>query len=84
MSEISKMLNLGPKSAEWLAEIGIETREQVEQLGAVVVFQMLRQAGRRPSLNMLYALEAALTEVHWNQLSEKRKNELRKQVNAED
>ena len=82
MSEIAALMNLGPKSAELLRELGIVRRQQIEELGAVVVFQMLRQAGHRPSLNMLYALEGALTEVHWNQISPQRKRALRNEANV--
>ncbi|MFT5525453.1 MAG: DNA transformation protein [Pirellulaceae bacterium] len=82
--EISVLLNLGPKSAESLAEIGIKRRAQLEDLGPVAVFRMLRQAGQRPSLNMLYALEGVLAGVHWNQILPQRKQYLRREVDADD
>lgn len=36
----------------------------------------VKRAGFRPSLNLLYALEGALLDCHWQQLPEERRGEL--------
>lgn len=62
-------LNLGPKSAAHLREIGIETRDQLAEIGAKAAFARLKfQFGAAISLNFLYALEACLRGYHWQQL----------------
>jgi DNA transformation protein len=72
---------LGPKSREWLAEIGITTFEQIEALGSVEVYRRLKAARPRDvTLNMLYGLEAALMGIRWLDLPGEIKDELRRQV----
>jgi DNA transformation protein and related proteins len=73
--------NLGPKSREWLAEIGITTFEQIEELGSVEVYRRLKAARPRDiTLNMLYGLEAALMGIRWLDLPTEIKDELRRQA----
>ena len=70
MSEqrIRDLLNLGEKSEHMLAAAGIETVTQLQQLGAVQAYLQVRDSGVPVSLNLLYALEGALTNTHWNRL----------------
>lgn len=62
------MRNLGPKSEEMLAAIGVHTPAQLAALGVLDAFAALKQAGQAPSLNMLWALEGALSERDWRQV----------------
>lgn len=66
MSEALK--NLGPVSREWLSAVGINARADLEKLGAVAAFRLVRLQGFNASLNLLYALEAALRDIHWTDL----------------
>ena len=77
---MSALRNIGPKSTKWLQAVGIESQEDLERLGSVVAFMMVRDAGFAPTLNFLYGLEAALQNRHWLSLDEKEKASLRKQV----
>lgn len=65
--ELTKLKNIGPKSAVRLREAGIESREQIEDLGAVEVFRRLRQL-YPASLTMLWALQGALLDLPYNQI----------------
>ena len=56
---------LGPKSAAWLRGVGIGSPAQLRQLGAVRAFHRVQIAGLQPSLNLLWALEGALTGTPW-------------------
>ena len=76
MTGIADMRNLGKKSAALLAAAGITTVEQLEQLGAMEAYLMVKQAGVSVSLNLLYAIEGALTDTHWNQLGQGRRESL--------
>ncbi|MCK6446150.1 MAG: TfoX/Sxy family DNA transformation protein [Planctomycetes bacterium] len=73
---IAKLENLGPKSAEWLAAVGVQTLAELERIGSVRAFARVRDAGFAPSLNLLWALEATLVGARWNRLSDEVKREL--------
>lgn len=67
-SGISGLRNLGPKSAAWLAEIGITTREELARVGAIEACRRLRKAGHPVTANMAYAIEGALMDCDWRVL----------------
>ena len=71
-----KLRNIGPKSAAWLRQVGLRTREDLEAAGPVDAFMRVRRAGFKPSLNLLYALEGALQDCHWQEIPEARRAEL--------
>ena len=78
------MKNLGPKSSEWLASVGIHTLEDVAALGVVEAYTRVKAAyPARVSLNLLYGLQAALLNIPWNELPPDIKAELKKQVQHE-
>lgn len=54
--------NLGPRSREMLAKAGIVSEAQLRTLGAVAAYVAVKRAGGKPSLNLLWALEGALTD----------------------
>ena len=71
-----KLRNIGPKSAAWLRQVGLRTRDDLEAAGPVDAFMRVKRAGFKPSLNMLYALEGALQDCHWQEVPEARRAEL--------
>ena len=73
-----KLRNIGPKSAAWLAAVGIRSRADLEKAGSIGAFRAVRASGQSASLNLLYALEGALLDVHWNELPAPLKDRLRK------
>lgn len=48
-----------------LLSAGITSERQLRELGAVAAYVRVRQAGCAPSLNLLWALEGALTDRDW-------------------
>ena len=76
MSEPEKLVNIGPKSAAWLRQVGIRTHVQLAEAGALGAFVKIKRAGFRPSLNLLYAREGAILGCHWRELPEGRRGEL--------
>ena len=68
-----KLRNIGPKSAAWLRQVGLRTHEDIANAGAVDAFMRVKRAGFRPSLNLLYALEGALADCHWQEVPEARR-----------
>ena len=59
-------INLGPKSAAWLASAGIRSRDDVARLGVIETCRRVRAAGQPVSVLLAYALEGALAGCHWN------------------
>ena len=76
MSTTDRLKNVGPKSAAWLRQVGVRTMEDLAALGAVGAFIKVKRAGFKPSLNLLYALEGALLDCHWQDVPETRRTEL--------
>ena len=75
------MKNMGPKSREWLASVGIHSVDDVAKLGVVETYRRVRAAyPEKVSLNLLYGLQAALLDLPWNELPPDIKEELKKQV----
>jgi DNA transformation protein len=66
---LARLANLGPKSAAMLAAIGIHDRETLAARGAVGTYIALRTAGQPASLNLLWAMEGALTERDWRDVA---------------
>lgn len=79
-----KLLNIGPKSAAWLRQVGVRTHEDLKALGAVGVFLKVKRAGFRPSLNLLYALAGAELGCHWTELTPEHKQAMVLEVTAYD
>lgn len=62
--------NLGPRSVESLAAAGITSLMQLQGLGSVRAFVRARARNRGVSLNLLWALEGALTGRRWQDVAE--------------
>ena len=78
------MKNLGPKSKEWLASVGVHTLDDVVNLGVVETYRRVKAAyPEKVSLNLLYGLQAALLDLPWNELPPDIKQELKQQVENE-
>lgn len=75
------MKNLGPKSTEWLASIGVHTLDDVARLGVVETYRRVKAAyPEKVTLNMLWGLQAALLGIRWDELPQDIKNQLLKEV----
>lgn len=60
--------------------MGIRTRADLKAAGAVTAYLLVRQAGHRPSLNLLWALDAGLSGIPWTALTAERKAQLRAEL----
>jgi DNA transformation protein and related proteins len=68
-SDLLRLKNIGPASVRQLREVGIEDIAALRKLGALAAYRRLKHAfPREISLVMLYALEGALRDCHWNRL----------------
>jgi DNA transformation protein len=76
--------NIGPKSRQWLASVGVHTLDDVVNLGVVETYRRVKAAyPEKVSLNLHYALQAALLDLPWNELPPDIKEELKQQAENE-
>jgi len=74
------MRNIGPTSSRELSEIGIGNRDQLRALGIEETTRRLLfrfASEKKISLNYLYALEGAIHDRDWRDITPARKQELR-------
>lgn len=77
----ARLMNIGPVSTGWLNEAGIHRQADLEALGAVEAYRRVKALHPdKVSLNLLYGLEAALTNRRWNELLPEEKAALRGEV----
>ena len=77
---VENLRNLGATSADWLREIGIHTRADLERFGPVLAYQLVQQRQPGCSLNLLWALAGALEDIDCRKLSASRKTALRQEA----
>lgn len=80
---VENLRNLGPTSAQWLREIGVHTRGDLERLGPVTAYRLVKQRQLRTSLNLLWAMVAALSDRGWQELAPEEKERLRNEAEDE-
>ncbi len=81
--ELVKLKNIGETSVEKLLDIGISSREQIEELGAVAVYKRLRE--RYPvSMTMLWALQGALLDLPYYQIPREIRDALIEELSNEE
>lgn len=68
--------NLGPKSRAMLASVGITSIGQLRELGAVAAYAKVKRAHAKASLNLLWALEGALTGLSWQHVAKEHRTSL--------
>jgi DNA transformation protein and related proteins len=63
--KLAEMRGLGSRSVQLLEQVGIGTPQALRAVGAVDAYERLVRAGLPVSLNMLWALEGALSDRDW-------------------
>lgn len=71
-----KLRNIGPKSMAWLRQTGVRSLDDLKAVGALAAYVRVKRAGFRPSLNLLYALEGAIVDCHWQDIPDERRAQL--------
>lgn len=66
---LATLRNLGPKSQQMLERAGLRTLDDVRQLGAVAAFLRVKTTDAGATLNLLWALEGALSGRHWRDVA---------------
>lgn len=79
-SELIDLKNLGMATVNILNAIGVNTRQELAEMGAVEAYCRIKARGIHVSKVMLYALQGALMDIHWNDLTPEHKLELVEQA----
>lgn len=77
MSELTSMENIGKEMAKKLESVGIDSSEKLTSLGSKQAFLKLKEIYPQVCLVHLYALEGAIHNMEFNNLSEEKKKELK-------
>jgi DNA transformation protein len=80
MAELTTMRNVGPSSAAWLAAVGVATISDLRKIGAVAAYARVKRVRPQASLNLLWALEGAVEDVDWRDITADRKQWLRREL----
>lgn len=78
----SKLRNLGPKSQEMLIRANIRDVDQLMKMGAVRVYVQVKRSEMNVSLNLLWALEGALSDRPWQEIAKEERLRLLLDVEA--
>lgn len=77
VSELASMKNIGKEIEKKLISIGIDTAEELKQIGSKDAFVRLKLQYQNVCLVHLYALEGAIKNIEYTQLSEETKQTLK-------
>ncbi|WP_019867508.1 TfoX/Sxy family protein [Methylovulum miyakonense] len=69
INSLAALPNIGSKSTQMLEQAGITSLQQLRGLGSVAAYVQVKRAGGPVSLNLLWALEAALSNQPWQEVA---------------
>ncbi len=81
-NELMELKNLGAASVNILHAVGINSYDDLKTVGAVETYRRIQARGIQVSKVMLYALQGALMDTHWNQLDPDLKQRLVSEVES--
>jgi DNA transformation protein and related proteins len=80
-TRVESLHSLGPVTAKRLAEVGIGDAETLRRTGAAAAYRKLKfRFGKDVTLNALYGLDAAIRNVHWREIDDDRKAQLKREA----
>lgn len=80
---LTDLRNIGKKIAGRLNEVGILSEDDLRRAGAVGVHRLIKERYPDETLPVcyyLYSFEGALTDMHWDEIGENRKKQLKAQI----
>jgi DNA transformation protein len=80
---LTELKNIGNKIAARLNEAGIFSEDELRFVGAVEAHRRIKEIYPNETLPLcyyLYSFEGALSDKHWNEIGEKKKNQLRSEI----
>ena len=83
MGELSKLPNIGKVLEKQLNDVGINTNDDLINLGSKEAWLKIKEMDDSACLNRLMALEGAIQNIRWHNLSEEDKDNLRNFYNSQ-
>ena len=77
MGELSKLPNIGKVVEKQLNDVGINTVDELIDLGSKEAWLRIKEIDETACLNRLMALEGAIQNIRWHNLSDEDKDDLR-------
>ncbi len=74
--KLSNLKSLGKQSETMLARAGITTLEQLRELGSIAAYLRAKEVCDNVSLNLLWALESAITGEPWQEIAKNHRTSL--------
>lgn len=82
MGNLSMLPNIGKILEEQLNEVGIETADQLKEIGSKQAWLNIKALDPSACFNRLCGLEGAIQGIRWHGLSKETKDELKEFYNA--
>ena len=82
MSDLTSIRNIGQEMARKLTVVGIDSAEKLTDTGSRQAFFRLKEVYPNVCLVHLYALEGAVQNVEFHELSKEKKRELKEYADA--
>ena len=76
VNHLARLPNLGPKSQAMLNAAGIHTLADLHRVGSVVAYLQVKRQGGNASLNLLWALEGAISGLPWQEVAREHRTSL--------
>jgi DNA transformation protein and related proteins len=73
---LADLPNLGPKSQQAPASAGVVSLAQLRRIGAVAAYAKANRSGAKVSLNLLWAVEGALSGLPWQEVAREHRTSL--------
>ena len=77
MGELSKLPNIGKVLEEQLNDVGINTVDDLIDIGSKEAWLKIKEVDESACINRLMALEGALQNIRWHDLSDEDKRNLK-------
>lgn len=79
-SQLATLPNLGATTERWFNTVGIYSARDLQRVGSVNAYRLLKGHGYNATLNLVYAIEGALRGLDWKRLPAKLKTQLKARV----
>ena len=84
MGELSKLPNIGKVVEEQLNDVGITTVDELINIGSKEAWLKIKEVDDSACLNRLMALEGAIQNIRWHNLSDNDKRNLKDFYNMQN
>jgi DNA transformation protein len=79
MDDLRQLPNIGLTLARKLQDIGIESYDDLADVGSIEAVLRIKEADRSACYNMLYAIEGAIQGQRWHKIPKEERAQLREE-----